>query len=305
MSCGVDNRLAKMAVKTGTGGSVDFSSGATGVRFKTDGITNTGSILVSDSITGQRTRDVAETRRGAYSVGGQVTFDASLQDILLWAGYALGSTSSGVITPAASLPVFAVMSSRQSGIFRYGDCKVSQFTLSNTGAGLVNGSVDIVGRSYTGTGLSFPSLTLGSDVTYQPLAFSDLVVSIASTEYAINSWQFTINNSVSPQQRNALYPDCLREGDLAIGLNINLPSNSTAYSALAEPDLTGVAATLTLTHPDAAVSCTIELPVLQVPLANPVVANRDEQRWDRNFVAVTDRANAETTVCTITLDTTE
>ncbi|QDV78085.1 phage tail tube protein [Botrimarina mediterranea] len=305
MACGVDNNLARLALKAGTGNAVDFATGATGLRFTTESVKSTGAIVASESITGSRDLDAAETRRGPYSVGGSVNFDASVRDILVWGEYALGANSSGVLTPANTLPVFALMADKVSNISRFGDCKVNRLTISNDGAGFVRGVVEIVGRSHTGSGLSFPTLTLGSDETYEPLVFSDLVIELDETEYAINSYQLVIDNQLQTNQRNALYADCLREGQRIITLNVNLPSTSSTHTAFDEPDLSGVSAEMVFTHPDAAVGVTIELPALQKPRDGQTVQNRNEQRWDLSFRAVTDRANSVTTPLTITCDTTE
>jgi len=301
MACGADNLQAKMAIKDGTG-AVDFASGATALEFTSESVKSTGSLLRSEGIRGTRAVEVSQSRRGAYTVAGSVNFDASPTAILEWGRRALGANSSGVLTPAESLPTFSLLIDKVSGIHRFQDCKVGKLTLSAGGPGIVTGVAEIVGRGHTGTGLTFPSLTLGSDAIDAPLVFSDLVAELAAATYEFGSFSLVIDNTIQTITRNALYAGCNREGRRVITLAANVPSNSSTFAALDEPTLAGIAAELSLTSTLAAVGVTIELPACQKARDLPVVNGPGEQTWDVSLQAVKDGSTDE---ITITVDTTE
>lgn len=301
MACGVDNNLGKIAFKAGAG-TVDFSTGATRLDFTSESIKATGSLIESDSIAGTRSKLVNHTRLGPYNVGGSINFDCSPAMLLIWAHYALGTNTSGVLTPAESLPVFGLMIDKVSDVMKVEDCKVTRLVIRGSAGGLISATVDILGRNYSNTTLTFPSLDLATSADYYPLAFSDFGATIDGDSYEYNSFELTIDNAIASIQRNALYPSCLRENTRSVNLTANVPSTGAAWAALDQPDLSGIAAAITMTSTIAGVSdVSIDLPVCQKSRDIPVIAGKGEQTWDVPLVAKADPGDDEDHEITITV----
>lgn len=300
MACGVDNNLGQLALKAGSG-TVDFSSGATRLEFNNESLQSAGSLLRGEGIRGTRSKTVSQARRGPYSVGGAVNFDASLNLIKTWGEYALGDETTNVLTPTETLPVFGLIVDKVSDVCKFEGCKVNRLALTASSGGIVKGTADILGLSYSNSALTFPSLTLGETANDYPLVLSDAVLTIGGTAYDMSSFNLTIDNAITSIQRNSLYPGCVRESQRSVTLQANIPSTSAAWTALDEPALTGVAITLVLTSTIAAVSASVSLPVCQRARSIPVIAGKGEQTWDIAFDCVADSDDDE---ITITLDTT-
>jgi hypothetical protein len=233
----------------------------------------------------------------------------SISQLKRWGEYALGDETANVLTPEETIPVFALMMDKVSGVGKWEDCKVGALTISGSSSGVLKGSVDITAKTFTGSGLTFPTevstgvpLVLSDDAIDTPLILADAVMTIGGTTYEFSSFELAINNSLQTIVRNSLDPQCLREGVRIVTLKANIPSTSGAWSALRDPALGGVAVVLTITSTLAAVSATIELPVCQKAASIPLVSNKTEQTFDIAFDCKT--SSSEPDEITITLDTT-
>lgn len=304
MACGVNHALARMAFKKGSGLQT-FDTDDTGVEFTSESVRASSELIRGNGITGKRGRQVQQTRFGPYAYGGGTNHEPSPRLIADWFELALGTRTTNTITPSATVPEYALLIDKVAGVFQYHDCKVGSIELSGGGPGLLSMVVNHVGRDAASDGQTFPSIVLGSDDSYSPLVFSDVTLSIAATEYEVNSFRLLVDNAVQSITRNSRKPSCAREGDRIVGFDCNVPLTAAALSALEEPDLDGVAATLAITN--GTVGVTISLPILQKPLNDPVVTGKTEGQYDCSFVAVSDPGGtpAVSNEITITIDETE
>lgn len=288
MACGVNGSRSRLYVEPGASPH-GFDTSSERWPFRSETLKSTGSINYSDQILGTRSQNASFGRRGPYTIAGSIEFHATPRNLLAWLTRALGSETTGTVSVADEVPEFGVLLDRLASQSQYQNCKVNTLTLRGTAGGLVEMSVGILGRGWA-SGTTAPAVDVTYDEIDQPLQVSDLTATLGGTVRALNSFELTIDNLIEARLRNALYPDCLREGDRLVTLRANVPYNTANHSAFDEPSLDGVVGSLAFTN--GTVGATISLPALQKPRDEATIPGKSEVPFDLNFVArATDSAN--------------
>ena len=155
--------LCKLALEPLDGA---FDASSEPYEFVSETIRKRATIVDTGGIRGTRSHHAARTRAGAYEVGGTIVLHPSPADLDLLLPRILGTAeSSDSFALADSLEnfYFGVMVDRVAKVFTYGGCYVDRATFRSSAGGLLELSLEIVGKTESvGNAGTFPALTLGA-----------------------------------------------------------------------------------------------------------------------------------------------
>jgi hypothetical protein len=269
--------------KLGTKNETVYGSAVTvdqGFVFASESIVKRGVIVERGGLRGTRSHQADDTRVGPYTVGGRLVLEPTPEDLAVWLPRILGAEASGTTYDLAeTLPSFTLAIDRVAQVFTYAGCKVNRAALSGSQGGLLRLALDIVAQSEAvGAAGSFPAL---SPSVSQPYIFSDLALTLASTQREVKEFELVIDNGlVTDRFMNSLVITSAPEGDRTILLRTT-HAWAAANTDLYAQALAGAAGTLQLTNalggtPPAGYQTTFSFATLQVPDRSPNVPGRDE-----------------------------
>lgn len=236
--------------------------------FKSDTLRKTSTVLASDVILGTRTARVEATREGPYTVAGTLTTDVSTLFLDAWLPRILGAAESAdAFATAETVPDFDILCNRVGGVFTYFGCKVSRAVFRGRQGGLVELSMDILGKTET-TGASPPAVSLGTAAGNYPLQFADATVTLEGSTRSVFDWELTIDNQLKAEAYNSLTAQTVLEQGRIVSFSTNTAFTSTEMSALyGQTADSPAAAVITMTRNN--MSCVATMgrftPVIQSP----------------------------------------
>lgn len=239
---------AKLYVEPGSS-PYTFDSSSERWEFVTETLQEIGTLAESQTTLGTRFKDVAQTRKGTKSVGGDIVFEPSKTWFDLWLPRILGAAeSTDTFDVAESLPSFAVLVDRVYTTPTYQTCYVNRFSLRGSVGQIVQGTVNIVGLSRSTA--SAPSVTLTySDAGDMPYVFSDTSLSLGAEAMAFSDFELTVENNLIVKFNNSVNATSICPGPSRIMLRAKVdPNSTTPYSTLGVVATTGIAGVLTLTN---------------------------------------------------------
>jgi hypothetical protein len=229
----------------------------------------TGVILDSENTLGTRTRRVENTRLGPYNVTGTLVIDVTPLWLDKWLPRILGANeSTDTFATAETVQAFDIMQDLEGGVFTHLGCKVNKATFRGRQGGIVECTLDIVGKTET-TGASPPAVALGTAAGDYPYVFTDAAVSLYASSRAIQDFEFSIDNQIKASFYNSLTASELIETGRIVMLNSRTKFTSTEMSALYDQGVAGAAATITCTN--GGMSWVTTFGRFQPPVARPVV----------------------------------
>lgn len=257
-----------------------FDTGSQPFAFFKEGVKKTATLWNPPFIRGTRSPCALRTRSGPYTVGGPLVLTANPADLAIWLPRILGAAGSGnTFALAETLPSFGMLINRVAQTFQYTNCKVnSALFRSRAGANpddpaWVELTLDIWGISEI-TGTSYPVLTLDcSSIAYQPLIFSDGVITLLSSARNIMNFALLIHNHLERRFTNSITATSLVPTDRTVALRTTNPYTADELD-LYNQDPAGASGSLVLTN--AGVSTTFTFNKLQVPALSPVVGGKTE-----------------------------
>jgi len=226
-----------------------FDSSSERWEFITETLQGAGTLLDSQSTLGTRFADVAQTRKGIKTYGGDIVFEPTKTWFDSWLPRILGANeSTDVFAVAETLQTFGVMVYRKAITPTYSDCYVNRFSLRGSVGQLMQATVNIAGMS--GSTGSKPSKTLSySDAGDMPYAFSDGTLTLAATAINFTDIELTIENNLIVKHTNSVDPSSICPGRSRIMLRVKVDPNSTAVIDVVQSVLTtGIAGVFTLTN---------------------------------------------------------
>lgn len=252
------------------GASPTFDSSSERWDFKSDSVRKTQPLLAAAGLRGTRATITPQTRFGPYSVAGSLGIEPSPAFLSAWLIRAMGGGTATAPAMADAVPEWGMRVDRTGTIFAYLGCKVSRFRLSGRAGGLVDCTIDVLGKTETG-GASWASAALGTTKAYEPFQTADAVLTIDGTAYTMLDFDFVIDNALRARFANSLTADAIIESARKVTLNFTLPFDSDVYSDLYSAVTTaGLAASIALTN--STVSTTLSLNALQLPNQSPQIS---------------------------------
>jgi hypothetical protein len=160
-------------------------------------------------------------------------------------------------------------------LFQYTDCKVSKATFRGSAGGMIELSLDIVGKTEV-TGTSYPAISLSTATNARPYMFFESVVTMEAGSRAVEDFELTIDNQIQSFFRNSQTANTLLETGRLVTFKCTSPFTSTEMSALYGQEASEAAAAITITNGN--MSTVATLGRLQIPDRSPVVDGQPEIR---------------------------
>jgi hypothetical protein len=249
-----------------------FDSSSEPYEFVSEKLRKQGQILDTSGIRGTRSHASERTREGTYEVSGSITLHASpaMLDNLL--PRILGAAeSTDTFDLAETIPEFQVMVDRVAKVFTYQGCKIDRATFRGSAGGLVELSLDILGKTESvGNAGTFPSLTLPTD---PPYVMQDGVLTLLASARKFTDFEIVIDNALASRFSNSQTATDISPTDRIVTFRCSNPYTSDETD-LYEQALAGAAATLVFTN--GGYSTTFSFATLQFPDLSPVVAGKGE-----------------------------
>lgn len=254
--------LNRWAFKNGATPTFDSSNDTWDFNAGSD-LTKTQPILNAQGLAGSRLEDVSRTRFGPYNVGGTLTIEPSPAFFGSWLPRAMGGGTATAPTLEDALLEFGALQDKGGDIYDYLGCVVNRMTIRGRAGGLVECSLDILGKTEGTAESSFSGAALGSTLVYEPFTHSDLVLTLAGGARSILDFTLVLDNAVTARFSNSLSATCMIPGKRSITLEARVPFTSTEASALYGLAKNGAAGSLVLTN--STVSTTFTFSRVQIP----------------------------------------
>lgn len=257
-----------------------FDASSEPFEFLSENVAKHASLFNPNGIRGTRSPCYSRTRKGPYSVAGQVRMNVSPADLAIWLPRIMGANASGnTFALAETLPAFGCLFNRVAQTFQYTDCYVDKAVFrghaSTSGASppLIEMTLDILGTTEA-LGTSFPAVTLDcTSIAYQPFIFSDGVVTLAATSRPIMNFLLLIDNHLDARFTNSITATSITPLNRTVALRTTNPFTADELD-LYDQAAAGAAGSLVFTN--GAVSTTFTFAKLQVPARSPVVMGKQE-----------------------------
>jgi len=233
-----------------------------------------GSIAVPDMSTGNRARPIEINRAAPYSVGGDISLQATPAFLTYMLPYITGDSSSPYTNQEPSgglLSTFQVAMDKGAQAHSYSGCVVDRFSLNFSRGDFVQlvlgveGIDEAVGVSAARSQAQLAALTPSYS---PPFMFHDATVTIGGTSYSFAGGSLSIDNVLEKNQffGGSSVRASLPTTDLVVGITLSTPYNST-NKALYDTGATDAAVVLTATN--GAHTLSITLGAVQFP-AQPI-----------------------------------
>ena len=257
-----------------------FDSGSEPFEFLAENLAKHGPLFNPDGIRGTRSACFNRTRKGPYTVRGQIRMNPSPYDLAIWLPRILGAAASGTtFALAETLPSFGCLFDRVAETFEYTDCQVDKAVFrghaSTSGASppFIEMTLDIVGKTEV-TDTSYPAVTLDcSSLAHQPYIFSEGVVTLSGSARNIMNFVLLIDNHLDVRFTNSITATSITPTNRTIALRTTNPYTSDETD-LYDQAVAGAAGSLVFTN--STVSTTFTFAKLQVPARSPTVMGKQE-----------------------------
>jgi hypothetical protein len=275
-----------------------FDTSSEPYEFLTESIAKSATHLDTDGIRGTRSHSKEVVREGIYTVAGTITMNPSPADLDLLLPRILGAAASGdTFALAETLPAFGVLVDRVAERFQYTDCYVNRATFRSQAGGLLELSLDILGKTEV-KGTSYPSITLGVTAADAPFVHQDAVVTLAAGAEECLSIEIVIDNVLDARFANSQTAGSITPQDRIITCNLVMPYTSDETSLYSQA-VGGIAATIKYTNGD--ISTLFTFGILQTPDNSPTVPGKSEITLPLAMVA---RKSGTTEALVVTNDAT-
>jgi hypothetical protein len=251
-----------------------FDASSEQYEFLSESIAKQGTILDTNAIRGTRSHHASVTRLGTYTVGGAVTFHPSPAALDIWLPRILGAAeSTDTFALAETLPPFGMLFDRVGGVFEYADCQVNRATFRGRAGGLIELSLDILGKTEV-TGTVFASAGISVASNADPYVFSDGVLTLQAASREFFDFELMIDNHLDARFANSLTATSITPQDRTVTLRVNGPFTSAELAALYNQAVAGAAGSLVFTN--GGMSTTATFATLQAPARSPNVSGKSE-----------------------------
>lgn len=228
--------------------------------------------LDTSGIRGSRSHTIERSRDGTYTVGGTINFHATPAMLDLLLPRILGANESiDTFALAEALQEFDVLIDRVAKRFVYGNCKVSRATFRASASGLLELSLDVVGKTETVSATAFPSITAPTD---PPYVMQDGAFTLVSSARKVMEFELVIDNQCQQRFTNSQSATDVSAQDRLITCRFRTPYTSD------EVDLyTGglsAAAALSIVFTNGGYSTTFTIPKFYIEDSSPVVGGKGE-----------------------------
>jgi hypothetical protein len=234
-----------------------------------------GSLMVPDMSTGNRARPVELNRDAAYTVGGDISLNATPANLLYLLPYLTGDATSPFINGDPSgglLPTFQVAIDKIAQAHSYSGLTVDRLSMSFTRGGFIDtvysceGIDEAIGVSAARSQAQLAALSTSLS---PPFVFHDCVVTVGGSSYSFAQANLTIDNMLEKNQffGGSQVRASLPTTDLQVGITLLVPYNATNKALYNLVGAAGAAVVLTATNGSNTLSIT--LPAVQFP-ASPI-----------------------------------
>ncbi|MBA3483129.1 MAG: hypothetical protein H0T51_15080 [Pirellulales bacterium] len=262
----------RWAVATGNPGV--FSGASVRHAFNSSTVRRASKLLKSGATRGTRATVVSQTRNAPYDVLGTLTINPSPVDIGAFFVYAMGGGTATAPAFTDILPYWSLLQDMGTANAGLGDCyqydglKVGRITMSGRSTGLVEMSIDILGKTETG-GKTFAGAALGTTLAYEPFAHSDIAFDYgADGPFSLKDWTFTLDNQLTADFGTSLTAEDIFEGnDRVVAFSGTVKLATDVLTALYGVAKNGVGATLFLSN--STVSTLFSFAAMQLPPQSP------------------------------------
>ncbi len=241
-------------------------------EFVSESIHKEQAILETAGLRGTRSHPVERTRDGTSVIRGEIRLHATpaLLDLLL--PRILGTPKAADnFALAESLPEFDLLLDRVARRFLYQGCRVDKGVFRGKAGGLLEVTLEIVGKSELVSQLPFPAIAPPIDLPY---VFHDGAMTLLGVPRQFVDFELTIDNRLAVRFANSPSATDISPIDRIVTFACTLPFTSAETDLYGHGALGVGGATLSFTNGPSHLAFT--LPMLQFPDQTPVVAGRGE-----------------------------
>lgn len=273
--------LTRMAFDT----ALPFDTNSKAIEIISSTFGKQGQILSTDGLRGTRQYHNSRTRKGPYSVSGQIVVAASPLFHDMFLPMILGAVeATDVFDLAESLPLGYLMWDSGTKVTTWSNVIVSRASLRGTVGQMCQWTLDLEAESESiGDAGTFPALTMPTD---SPYCLHDGVLTLQADTREYSEFELVIDNQIDTQRwQNAITRSKFPSSGVQVSLNTNHPWSSDEVD-LYDQALYGAAGSLVLTNADVGTNvCTIALGFLQAPAQHPQAPGRGEIRLPLQMTA--------------------
>lgn len=260
---GTSSYVNRWAYEDGATPTFDSSSDCWDWREGSDFV-KSQPILNATGLMGTRIQDESRSRFGPYSVSASQNIEPSPKFFAAWLVRAMGGGTAGSPTLADTLPEFGCVQDKGGDLYQYLGNKVSRLRVSGKAGGLIEATVDILGKSEDATPSSWVGAALPSgDSAAEPFQHADLVLTLAGSARSVLDFTFELNNNCRARFVNSLTANQILEGNRVISLSGTAVFSSVEAGNLYGLTKEGAAGSLVLTN--GTVSTTLTFARVQIP----------------------------------------
>lgn len=298
MTTAIQGYAAKVCAEPGASPHT-FDVSSEPYEFKSFTVSRKDNILDTEGIRGTRSRHSVNTRLGTYAVSGNMVWNPTVADLVLWlpriCGVAPSSTTFALGDDLATTGIFGLLHDNSLSTFEYTDCMVNKATFRCQAGGLLELDLEIFGKTEV-IGTGYPALTLGTTaVSNSPFVMSDGVFTYVTAARDTLSWEMVIDNMLDVRFSNSRTATSITAKDRLITSRTTHPYIAALYNQA----VGGTTGTAVFTN--STVSLTFTYGVLQAPSVGPVVNGKGETVLQVDAVA---RMTGSTKELVVTLDST-
>lgn len=270
----------------------DAGPGSLFMEFLTQGVTCYDERAHDEGIAGTRSLYASRERIVKQWVRGPLTMNPSPTELDFWLKYALGGEAvAGTFTLEETIPSFYMIEDKGDTVHEWPVCYVDSLEISGAQGQPISVVAQIEGKSETKDGAAFPSVSRATDTMY---VFSDLTLTLGGTAYAVESFNFKIDNLLDKERwLNAVTRAEIPSQGRIVSLSIRLPWDAT-NDALYGVALGGIEGVLVLNNGVKTYTCTFG--TLCAPKEGPQTPGRTGLRFPVNFLAKHDGTNKEVVI---------
>ncbi len=233
----------------------------------------------TNGVRGTRSRAIERERQGNRKIHGPLELQPTALDLTTLLQWGLGGTPTG--SPTVTYPLGDILSTRfvvvdrVAKVFTYSGVACNKLVIKGNSGQPLHFTFDLIGMDESvGNAGSFPG-GLVIDTTTQPFIFTDLVMTIAGTDYSIKDMTITVDNSIDSER---FFNSQTLVGPIAhdrhVMLSCALPYGAAYALYGASTVATGVACTATFTNGSSVL--TLSMIKVAFPRQAPSVPGRVE-----------------------------
>lgn len=273
--------MARLYVEPGAAPHT-FDASSETYEFDYEALQKKPRIVGGKGIRGTRSQHSANTRLGAYEVGGRIAMPVNPIYLDAWLPRILGATENAdSFAVDDALPEFGILVDKVTETFEYKSCKVGR-AIFHGAAGPGDGDPDLLEMIIEVTakdrakGTSVPAVSLSTASNTSAYVHSDAVFTFAGAAREVKEWWILIDNHLHVRWVNSNTATLICPADRSVVVRARLPFDTDTENLL-DQAAAGATGTIALTNSlNTGLTTTFTFGTLQPVAEDPIVRGKTE-----------------------------